>query len=273
MDEPTVTLDTASLERLARMIAGHRAAGGVAVLATHEAIEPAGRGGARPGTRRMSAFLALVRRDIQLAARRGGEATMTLAFFVVTVSLFPFGVGPEAELLGRIAAGVVWVTALLAAVVSLDRLFRNDLEDGSLELLALAPLPLEATVLAKCLAHWLLTGLPVTLLAPLMGLMLQLPGPGYVPLVLTLAIGTPSLSLIGAVGAALVLGARRGGALVGLLVLPLFLPVLIFGIGAVDAALAGLPAMPHIMILAALLLVALPVAAFAGAGALRLALE
>ena len=221
----------------------------------------------------MSAFLALVRRDVALAVRRGGEAALTLGFFVVTISLFPFGVGPDPELLGRIAAGIVWVTALLAATISLDRLFRPDLEDGSLDLLALSPLPLEAVVVAKCLAHWLVTGLPVTLLAPLMGLMLQLDLQAYLPLIVTLAIGTPAISLTGAIGASLVLGARRGGALIGLLVLPLYVPVLIFGISAVEATLAGMPVMPHILIETAILFVTLPLAAFAGAGALRLAME
>ncbi len=221
----------------------------------------------------MSAFVALVGRDVTLAIRRGGEAALTLGFFVVTIALFPVGVGPDAELLGRIAAGIIWVTALLAAIISLDLLFRVDLEDGSLDLLALAPLPLELTVLAKCLAHWLVTGLPVTLLAPLMGLMLELEAQAYLPLLVGLALGTPALSLIGTIGASLVLSARRGGALIGLLVLPLYIPVLIFGISSVEAALAGLPVLPHILVEAAILVISLPLAAFAGASALRLAME
>lgn len=221
----------------------------------------------------MSAFWTLVRRDVALAFGRGGEAALTLGFFVATVSLFPFGVGPDPALLGRIAAGVVWVAALFAAVVSLDRLFRPDFEDGSLDLLALSPLPLEAAVLAKCLAHWLVTGLPVTLLSPLMASMLRFDGAALVPLVASLAIGTPTLSLTGGVGAALALGSRRGGALRGLLALPLFVPVLVFGVSGVEAALAGLSATPHILIEAAILVVSVPVAAFAGAAALRLALE
>jgi len=221
----------------------------------------------------MSAFAALVRRDMALAVRRGGEAALTLGFFIVTIALFPFGVGPDPELLGRIAAGIVWVTALLAATISLDRLFRPDLDDGSLDLLALSTLPLELVVIAKCLAHWLVTGLPVTILAVPMALMLQLDSAAFVPLVVTLLIGTPALSLTGAIGAALVLGARRGGALIGLLVLPLFIPVLIFGISAVEAALAGLPVLPHILIEVAILVVSLPLGAFAGAGALRIAME
>jgi heme exporter protein B len=221
----------------------------------------------------MNAFLAIIGRDLRLATRRGGEAALTLGFFVVAITLFPFGVGPEPELLGRIAAGVIWVTALLAATVSFDRLFRADMEDGTLELLALQPLPLELVVLAKAIAHWLMTGLAVTILAPLMGLMLNLPGAAYGPLIGGLLLGTPALSLLGGIGAALVLGARRGGALVGLLVLPLFMPVLIFGISGVEATLAGMPLAPHLLILGALLAVALPVGAFGGAAALRLALE
>lgn len=221
----------------------------------------------------MSAFLAIIARDLRLATRRGGEAALTLGFFVVAITLFPFGVGPEPALLGRIAAGIIWVTALLAATVSFDRLFRADMEDGTLELLALQTLPLELVVLAKAIAHWLMTGLAVTLLAPLMGLMLNLPGPAYGPLLAGLLIGTPTLSLLGGVGAALVLGARRGGALIGLLVLPLFLPALIFGISAVEAVLIGMPLAPHLLILAAVLAVALPVGVFGTAGALRLALE
>ena len=221
----------------------------------------------------MNAFLATIARDLRLATRRGGEAALTLGFFVVAITLFPFGVGPGPELLGRIAAGIIWVTALLAATVSFDRLFRADMEDGTLELLALQPLPLELVVLAKAIAHWLMTVLAVTLLAPLMGLMLNLPGDAYLPLIAGLLIGTPSLSLLGGVGAALVLGARRGGALIGLLVLPLFLPALIFGVSAVEAVLIGMPLAPHLLILAALLAVALPVGAFGGAAALRLALE
>jgi len=221
----------------------------------------------------MNGFAALVRRDLALATRRGGEAALTLGFFVVAIALFPFGVGPEPALLARIAPGVVWVTALLAATVSFDRLFRADLEDGTLELLALSPLPLEAVVLAKALAHWLLTGLAVTVLAAPMAAMLNLPAAAYVPLLAGLLIGTPALSLLGAVGAALVLGARRGGALIGLLVLPLFIPVLVFGISAVEAALVNMAVAPHLLILGALTLVALPVGVFGAAAALRLALE
>lgn len=221
----------------------------------------------------MSAFVALVGRDLRLALRQGSDAALVVAFFVLAVVLFPFGVGPEPQLLARIAAGVVWVTALLAALLSLDRLFQNDYEDGSLEVLALAPLPLEAMVLAKCLAHWLTTGLPLAVVAPALAALLQLDGPGYVPLVVTMAFGTPSLSLVGAVGAALSLGARRAGVLLSLLVLPLYIPVLIFGVAAVDQGVVGNTILPHLLILAAFLVAALPLAPWAAAAALRPALE
>ncbi|HYM04369.1 MAG TPA: heme exporter protein CcmB [Stellaceae bacterium] len=221
----------------------------------------------------MSGFRRLVARDLRLALRQGGDAAMVVAFFVLTVILFPFGVGPEAELLSRIAAGIVWVTALLAALLSLERIFQADYEDGSLEALALMPLPLEAQVLAKCLAHWLVTGLPLTVVSPLLALLLHLEAPGYPVLVAGMALGTPSLSLIGAIGAALSLGARRGGVLLSLLVLPLYIPVLIFGVAAVEAAIGGYGARPHLLLLAALLAAALPLSPLAAAAALHQALE
>ena len=221
----------------------------------------------------MTAFGALVTRDLRLALRQGSDAALVVAFFVLAVVLFPFGVGPEPQLLARIAAGVVWVTALLAALLSLDRLFQHDYEDGSLEALALMPLPLEAQVLAKCLAHWLTTGLPLVVVAPGLAALLQLEGPGYLPLILAMALGTPSLSLVGAIGAALSLGARRAGVLLSLLVLPLYIPVLIFGVLAVDQAVTGFAIRPHLLILTALLLAALPLAPWAAAAALRPALE
>jgi heme exporter protein B len=221
----------------------------------------------------MSAFRLLVLRDLRLALRQGGDAAMVVAFFVLTVILFPFGVGPEAALLARIAAGILWVTALLAALLSLERLFLADWEDGSLEALALMPLPLEAQVLAKCLAHWLVAGLPLIIVAPLLALLLHLDGAGYPVLLLSLLLGTPSLSLIGAVGAALSLGARRGGVLLSLLVLPLYIPVLIFGVAAIEAAIGGFGARPHLLLLGALLAGAVVLAPLAAAAALRQALE
>ncbi len=198
---------------------------------------------------------------------------LVVVFFVLTVTLFPLGVGPEASVLRRIAPGVIWVSALLAAMLSLDRLFQVDFEDGSLDQLALAPLPLELVAAAKCLAHWLSTGLPLLVISPLLGILLNLSGEAYGTLLLAMAIGTPSLSLVGAIGAALTVGIRRGGVLLSLLVLPLYIPVLIFGVGAIDAALVGLGGNAHLLVLAAILLIALPLAPWAVAGALRLNLE
>jgi heme exporter protein B len=218
-------------------------------------------------------FLLVVRRDLRLALRQGGDAAMVVAFFVLTVVLFPFGVGPEPEVLGRIGSGIIWVTALLAALLALDRLFLADFEDGSLEALALAPLPLELVVLAKILAHWLVTGLPLVATAPLLALLLGLHPAAYPALIAGMALGTPSLSLIGAVGAALTLGARRGGVLLSLLVLPLYIPVLILGAGAVEAAVSELGVRPHLLILGAIAAAALPLAPLAAAAAIRQALE
>lgn len=222
----------------------------------------------------MTAALAqIVLRDLRLALRQGADAIMVVMFFVITVTLFPFGVGPEPNLLARMAPGVIWVAALLAAMLSLDRLFQHDYEDGSLELLVLAPVPLEAAVLAKVAAHWLLTGLPLIVASPLLALLLNMPADGYPVLIAAMLLGTPVASLIGAVGGALTLGARRGGVLVSLLVLPLYVPVLIFGVAAVEAAVAGLPARPHLMLLGAILAAALPLAPWAAAAALRQSVE
>lgn len=218
-------------------------------------------------------FLSILRRELALAWRQPGEAGAVLVFFVLAAVLFPFGVGPEPEMLSRMAPGVVWVTALLAAMLSLDRLFQADYEDGSLELLALLPTPFGLVVLAKIAAHWITTGLPLVAVAPLVAVMLNLPAEGYVSLLTALALGTPTLSLLGAVGAALTLGARRGGVLVPLLILPLTIPVLIFGTAAVDAATQGLAARPHLLLLAALLLGALALCPWAATAGARQALE
>ena len=213
----------------------------------------------------------IVARDVRLTLRQGTDVIMILMFFLIATSLFPLGVGPEPNILARMAPGVLWVCALLAAVLSLDRLFQTDYDDGSLDILALGPLPLELVVLAKVAAHWLVTGLPLILAAPVLALLLNLPTEGFAALFISMALGTPILSLIGAAGAALTLGARRGGALIALLVLPLYIPVLIFA--AMDAAIAGLPAKPHLLILAALLTAALPLAPWAGAAAIRQSLD
>ena len=198
---------------------------------------------------------------------------LVVVFFVLTVTLFPLGVGPESAILRRIAPGVIWVAALLAAMLSLDRLFQVDFEDGSLDQLALAPLPLELVAAAKCIAHWLSTGLPLLVISPLLGVLLNLNGEAYGTLLMAMAVGTPSLSLFGAIGAALTVGIRRGGVLLSLLVLPLYIPILIFGVGAIDAAVVGLGGSAHLFVLAAILAAALPLAPWAIAGALRLNLE
>ena len=221
----------------------------------------------------MSAFLSLVRHDLSLALKQGADSLMAVGFFVLAVVLFPFGVGPEPGILARIGPGVIWVAALLAAMLSLERLFQSDFEDGSLELLALAPPSLEMVVLAKVAAHWLTTGLPLIVTAPLLAILLGMDASGLGVLLLSLALGTPTLSLIGALGAALILGARRGGVLLSLLVLPLFIPVLIFGAAAVEGALGGYAVQPQMLVLSGLLLAALPLAPWAAAAAIRQALE
>jgi heme exporter protein B len=218
-------------------------------------------------------FIQIVTRDVRLAFRQGGATMLVVVFFVLTVTLFPLGVGPESAVLRRIAPGVIWVAALLAAMLSLDRLFQVDFEDGSLDQLALAPLPLELVAAAKCIAHWLSTGLPLLVISPLLGVLLNLNGEAYGTLLMAMAVGTPSLSLVGAIGAALTVGIRRGGVLLSLLVLPLYIPILIFGVGAIDAAVDGLGGSAHLFVLAAILAAALPLAPWAIAGALRLNLE
>jgi len=221
----------------------------------------------------MRRFALIVRRELRLALRQGSDSLVVVLFFVLTVILFPFGVGPANEVLRIISTGVIWVTALLAALLSMERLFQTDYEDGSLELLVLAPYPLEATVLAKCLAHWLTTGLPLIAAAPVLGIFLNLDPAGYLALLAAMLLGTPTLTLIGAIGAALVLGARRGGVLISLLVLPLYIPVLIFGVSAVDAAIHDTGIRAHLMIMGAMFLGALALAPWAAAGALRQAAE
>jgi len=218
-------------------------------------------------------FTLIVARDLRLALRRGADSTMVVTFFVLTVVLFPFGVGPDTAILARISPGVIWVTALLASMLSLERLFQADFEDGNLDLLVLGSLPLEAVVLAKSLAHWLTTGMLLIVAAPVLALLLNMSAEGFGALVLAMLLGTPSLTLIGAVGAALTVGARRGGALLSLLVLPLYVPVLIFGVGAVDAAIFGMAMRPHFLILGALLAGSLVLAPLAGAAALRQAVQ
>ncbi len=218
-------------------------------------------------------FAALLRRDIRLALRQGADLAAILLFFLMAAALFPLGVGPDPAGLARIAAGVVWALALLAVILSLDRLFQTDYQDGTLELLLLGRLPLPLVVLARVTSHFCVTGLPLTLAAPLIGLLLNLDPAGYLPLMLGLALGTPALSLSGAMVAALSLGARRAGSLMALLALPLYAPALIFGVSAVEATVSGMPARPHLLLLGALLALTLALAPFATAKALRQALE
>jgi len=221
----------------------------------------------------MAAFTGLFRRDLRLALRQGGDTGLVLGFFVLAVVLFPLGVGPEPAILRRIGAGIVWVAALLAALLSLDRLFEADYQDGGLELLALSSLPLELAVLAKCAAHWVATGLPLALTSPLLALFVDLEPEAIPTLMLSLLIGTPALSLIGSVAAALTLGARRQGVVLSILVLPLYVPPLVFGAGAVEASASGNGAHAYLLVLVALTLAALALCPWASAAALRQALD
>ena len=221
----------------------------------------------------MSAFWAVLLRDLRLAIRQSADLALVLGFFVIAASLFPFGIGPSPETLARTAAGIIWVLALLAVMLSLDRLFQADYDDGSLEHIALSPSPLTLIVLAKALAHWLTTGIPLIAVAPLIGIMLNLPPQGFATLMIGLALGTPSLSLIGAIGAALTLGARRAGLLIALLVLPLYIPVLIFGVTAVESVLSGFQATAQFLYLGAILLAAAALAPWAAAAAVRHGVE
>jgi heme exporter protein B len=221
----------------------------------------------------LSAFAAIIRRDLQLGLRRSADSLQPLLFFVIALLLFPLGVGPAPEVLERIGIGVIWVLALLAVMLSLERLYQADAEDGSLDLLAQSILPLELVALAKCLAHWLTGGLLLVIASPLLAVLMQLPASAFGQLALALLLGTATLTLIGSVGAALMIGARRGSALLALVVLPLYIPVLIFGVSAVEGALMGQGGRAQLLILGAMLLAALALAPFATAAALRLALE
>jgi len=216
---------------------------------------------------------AVVRRDLTLALRRRSDVLTTLFFFVIVVSLFPLGVGAQSTVLRSIAPGVVWVAALLASMLALVRLFASDFDDGTLEQAALSPQPLVLLVAAKVLAHWLVSGLPLVLVAPLLGMQFDLPVDALGVMTLALLLGTPCLSLIGAIGAALTLGVRGAGGLLAVLVLPLYIPVLIFGAGAVSATVSGMSASGQLSVLGAFLLIALVLGPWASAAALRIALE
>ncbi|MBL4917267.1 heme exporter protein CcmB [Szabonella alba] len=218
-------------------------------------------------------MIALLIRDLRLAVRAGGGFGLGLAFFLLVAVLVPLGVGPEGRVLAMIAPGILWVGALLACLLSLDRIFALDFEDGSLDLLATAPIPLEGVVAVKALAHWLVTGLPLTLAAPVLAVLLNLPVSGFGWLVLSLAIGTPALSVIGAFGAALTVGLKRGGLLLSLLVLPLYVPTLIFGAEVVRRGTAGLETGTPLALLAAITLASAALLPFAAAAAIRVNLR
>jgi heme exporter protein B len=221
----------------------------------------------------LKAITCLLRRDLTIALRRSTDILTPLVFFIIVVSLFPLGLGPEPSVLRTIGPGVIWVAALLATMLSLNRLFANDFVDGTLEQMVLSPHPLTVLVLTKVTAHWALTGLPLVLISPLLALQMHLPPPAMGTLILSLLLGTPVLSLLGAVGAALTLGLRGGGVLVSLLVLPLYTPILIFGAGAVAGVMAGIDIEAHFSLLGAFLALAVTFAPWAAAAALRVSLD
>ncbi|MFY0680284.1 MAG: heme exporter protein CcmB [Thalassovita sp.] len=216
---------------------------------------------------------ALLVRDLRLAIRAGGGFGLGLAFFLIVVVLVPFGVGPQSALLAKIAPGILWLGALLACLLSLDRIFALDWEDGSLDLLATAPLPLEALVSVKALAHWLTTGLPLVMAAPVLGILLNLPGAGFAALLISLAVGTPALSVIGTFGAALTVGLKRGGLLLSLLVLPLYVPTLIFGSEMARRAVLGLDYTTPLLMLSGISFGVIAILPFASAAVLRVNLR
>ncbi|EIE49694.1 heme exporter protein CcmB [Salipiger aestuarii] len=218
-------------------------------------------------------MIALLARDLRLAVRAGGGFGLGLAFFLIVTIMVPFGVGPETALLARIAPGVLWIGALLACLLSLDRIFALDREDGSLDLLATAPLPMEGIVTVKALAHWITTGLPLVIAAPLLGVLLSLPAPGYLWLFASLVAGTPALSVIGTFGAALTVGLKRGGLLMSLLVLPLYVPTLIFGAEAARRGAEGLAVQTPLLMLGGISAGALALLPFASAAVLRINLR
>jgi heme exporter protein B len=219
------------------------------------------------------AFWLLFRRDLLLAFRHRGDLANPLLFFVIVVSLFPLGITPEVETLRLMAPGLIWVAALLATMLSLDSIFRSDFDDGALEQICLSPHPLPVLVLAKVLAHWVVTGLPLLALGPLLAVLLSLPSEAMDTLFATLILGTPVLSLVGSIGVALTVGLRRGGALLSLLVLPLYVPLLIFASNAVGAAMVGLPVTGQLLFIGALLALSLSLAPLATAAALRISLS
>jgi heme exporter protein B len=222
----------------------------------------------------MTALSALFMRDLRLAVRSGGGAPVGVVFFLAVVTVVPFAVGPDLNLLARIGPAILWLGALLSTLLGLDRLFQADLDDGSLDLLHLGPAPLELAVAVKALAHWAATGLPLVIAAPLLGLFVNLPAGGIGAVTLTLLVGTPALTFLGAIGAALTVALRRGGLLLSILILPLAIPVLIFGVAAANAAIIGaMPFMPPFLLLCAMTLFSMVLGTVAAAWALRFGLE
>ena len=222
----------------------------------------------------MNEFIAVFKRDVRLAAAQGGGLGLAIGFFLIVVSLFPFGIGPDLKLLARVAPGILWIALLLSVLLSLDRMFQADYEDGSLEQLVVSRAPLEVIVVAKVLAHWVTTGVPLILATPILGLFLNLDEQAFGILVLSMLIGTPALNFVGAAGAALTVGIRRGGLLLSLIVLPLYVPILVFGVSAIQSSLTGPSgSLQTMMVLGALTLGSAALAPFAAAAALRVHLR
>lgn len=221
----------------------------------------------------LNAISQVIRRELLIAFRRQADVFNPLWFFIIVITLFPLGIGPEPNLLARIAPGIVWVAALLAALLSLERLFRDDYADGSLEQMMLMPTPLSVLALAKMLAHWLLTGVPLLIISPLLAILLSLDWATWKAVVLTLLIGTPTLSFLGAIGVALTVGLRKGGVLLSLLILPLYIPVLIFATSAIDAASLGMPYDGQLALMGAMLVASATLSPFAVAASLRISVN
>ncbi len=241
-------------------------------IAVPESVKPLPEKEAAPPSL-LKALGSILSRDLLLAYRHRGELANPLVFFLIVITMVPLGISPAPDMLARLAPGMLWVVALLATLLSLDSLFRSDYEDGTLEQLILTPQPLYFMVLAKILAHWLVTGLPLTLFAPVLGVMLALPEAGFAPLVLSLLLGSACLSLIGAIGAALTVALRKGGLLLSLIIMPLYLPVLIFGASAVQSAVDNVPNQAQLAVLGALLALSIVLAPFAAAGALKISIN
>lgn len=221
----------------------------------------------------LSTMISIIRRELLIAFRRQADILNPLWFFIIVITLFPLSIGPEPNLLARIAPGIIWVAALLAVLLSMERLFRDDFQDGSLEQMMLLPVPLPLVVISKVIAHWLLTGLPLILISPLLAVLLSLDMQTWFTVVLTLLVGTPTLSFIGAIGVALTVGLQKGGVLLSLLILPLFIPVLIFATSAIDAASLGMPFNGQLAIMAAMLVGSVTLTPFAISAALRVSVN